>query len=404
MILEDVNFYNNHSVIAGALYSDRSSLELRNSEYAGNTSLAGGGALVCHNAGLYGFSNCLFEDNRAGGSGGAVALLEAIIGRFKNCTIRNNSAKSDVFYASGGGVLVTPYDNVVSFVNCRIENNSAGDFGGGVYAGTKTDFISSLLINNRASTDTIFESGGGAIYMYTSENTILNCTFANNEGNIGTTILSEDAHIGFVNTILWDDEVGTDAKIYLSSIEETPSINVSSSNINGGQGVIRGSLEFEVHWGKGNIEADPLFEMPGIDFRLSDESPCIDTGRLDTLQFVIPFTDLDGNDRIYRDSIDMGCFENQTAFGIPENISNPGLFVYPNPARGHIYLKNRSGADVDGVVQISDSYGRILQDEEIHLDQNTIRSLNVVGLKNGIYFLRVVEERETSTFRFLIAE
>ena len=78
MILDDVNFIDNHSVIAGALYSDRSSLEIMNSTYSGNTSTAGGGALVCHNAGLYGFTNCLFEDNRAGGSGGAIALLEMI--------------------------------------------------------------------------------------------------------------------------------------------------------------------------------------------------------------------------------------------------------------------------------------------------------------------------------------
>jgi hypothetical protein len=61
-----------------------------------------------------------------------------------------------------------------------------------------------------------------------------------------------------------------------------------------------------------NIDEDPLFkDINNANFRLSENSPCINAGAPDTTGLHIPFYDVDGHARISGDTIDMGAYENQ---------------------------------------------------------------------------------------------
>jgi len=101
-ILENIIFSDNASAIAGAIYSNNTDLNIRSCSFTGNSSHAGGGALVCHNSGILLVEHSVFENNIASGSGGAIALLQAINARFNYCSILNNVSESDLFLSDGG--------------------------------------------------------------------------------------------------------------------------------------------------------------------------------------------------------------------------------------------------------------------------------------------------------------
>jgi predicted outer membrane repeat protein len=399
--LENCLFQYNESVVAGALYCNNSSIDIDRSIFQNNMSLAGGGAFVAHHSGVFSIDDCIFQNNYANGSGGAIALLEGVWARFRDCTIVDNISQSELYLADGGGVLIPPYDNKVIFINCNISNNKAGDYGGGVYATSPSQFISCLFNSNSAALDMTGPGGGGAITMSLGGYQILNSTFSGNTGGEGTTILCEDADFYLINSIIWDDTIGTDSKIYLSMVEETPHLHISNCDIEGGQQVIRGSGFYVLDWASGNIDENPLFEILGIDFSLSNESPCIDTGRTDTLQLLIPSNDIAGNPRIFRDEIDIGCYENQFPFGIYETSLEPDFLVYPNPARELFYIRSEN-ENFEGKLLLTDISGRKILEKMINISSGGIIKQSITAVPPGIYILNLISKRQSYTRKLLI--
>ena len=400
--LEKCFFQNNQSVVAGALYTDNSSMDIDECSFENNMSRAGGGAFVAHHSGVLSIDDCLFNNNFANGSGGAIAILEGVWARFRDCTITDNTSETDLYLADGGGVLITPYDNEVTFINCNISYNMAGDYGGGVYATSASQFISCLFNSNQAALDSSGPGGGGAILMSLANIPVLNCTFSGNTGGDGSTILCEDANFSLINTIIWDDTVSPDSKIFLSSIEEPPQLLVSHCDIEGGQGVIRGTGAYEVMWTSGNINENPRFEIPGMDFSLSNESPCIDTGRIDTLQLLIPSTDIAGNPRIYRGVIDMGCYENQFPFGILELKAQSDLLIYPNPACNFVNIHSELEYAFNGSLILTDINGRELITERIIILPYSTYRQQLNGIPSGLYILSIVSEDNKISKKIII--
>ncbi len=400
MILENIFFEGNESVVAGAIYSDNTSLEIRNSSFVRNTSQGGGGALVCHNSGIYGIRNCLFERNSAGGSGGAIAILERINAHITDCIFIDNSASSEQYIAAGGGVFITINNNEANFTNCKFSSNLSSHYGGAVHAASYTNYVNCLFTNNEAGSGP--DHGGGAVFSYGSINNLMNCTFSGNRGAEGSTIMGLDAEIGLINSIIWDDTISSVSKIFLSSYDDPTSIHVTTSDIEGGKGAIRGFGDYHIDWSSGNIEEPPLFEIPGIDFSLSNESPCIDTGRLDTLQLLIPATDLAGNPRLYRGEIDMGCYENQTAFSVPEFQIDQEIIIYPNPAREYFYIRNDSKEVFKGKLILADRTGRHVSEESVNIDRHGISRQTVSSLSAGLYYLILASDKKIITKKLII--
>ncbi|MCK4823673.1 T9SS type A sorting domain-containing protein [bacterium] len=398
--LLNVDFQYNESLVAGALYSDNSSMDIEACTFQNNMSQAGGGAFVCHNSGVMDIENCLFENNHANGSGGAIAFLEGMQAQLLNCTITDNTSESEIYLADGGGVLITPYDNEVSFVNCNISWNWAEDFGGGLYTASPTQLIGCLFHGNMMPC--LQESRGGAITLGETSMQVINTTFVDNYALIGTTIYCEDAELAMINTILWDTPGVDESKIFLSTNVNPPALFVDHSNIQGGMNYISGSGGYIVNWASGNINEIPHFMLPGEDFSLAWNSPCINAGRSDTLFLLIPPEDIAGNPRIMGGEIDMGCYEYQGPISIPEISIEQEFLVYPNPAGDYIYLKSETEIDFIGNLILTDFSGRILLNRKINISSGELIRQTLKGLPSGFYILNLLSNEHSYAKKLII--
>jgi len=176
---------------------------------------------------------------------------------------------------------------------------------------------------------------------------VINATIGNNHSTNNTggglSILEEGVHVEVINSIIYGN---FPHNIALRNNHEIPSsLTVSHSLVGGGLAGIYYSGNFDVHWGEGNIDADPLWlEVVDPDYdgdyhyMLSEHSPARNAGTLDIPNFEFPLYDLAGNPRIYGDSIDIGAYEWNPEASIDDNdtyhaisLHNYNLHNYPNP-------------------------------------------------------------------------
>jgi len=190
--------------------------------------------------------------------------------RISDCIISNSSTDR-----GGGGISIT--ESNVSLHNCIIADNFAEYGGGGIFYQNDSQIeIENCIVTENASPN----FGGGGLCSYESSSTIYNTVISQNNSGQGGGFYSYNSNSILVNCILWENAV--DEVNYTG-----PNPEISYSNILGG-------------WeGEGNIDADPRFFDPeNGDFRLTVNSPCIDTG---DPTFKVP---LGGGSRI-----DMGAYE-----------------------------------------------------------------------------------------------
>jgi hypothetical protein len=88
--------------------------------------------------------------------------------------------------------------------------------------------------------------------------------------------------------------------------------------------------------------------------------------------------------------------------GIVHSISNPqGILVYPNPGNGQYLL---DWADIPKGEEINltvmDALGRQVKVFSCHADGNPI-SLDLLGIKPGQYFIRLVSKNESAFIRLI---
>ena len=304
-----------------------------------------------------------------------------------NCIITGNRASS---FCSGVGAGIHSLGGSPTIINCTFINNRAfglesGAAGGGIFCGTGSPLIANCtFIGNTALTGEGVASGG-ALFTSTGNAIVVNCTFSANSSDTGggmknlnssPTVIncafseniassccgdsgggmhnSHDSSAVVINSILWNNS--PDQLLDAFGAATT----VTYSNVQGG-------------WsgaGLNNIDADPLFVLPGncciphdgpgcddpgcqalvcgacpfccavpwaqfcVDLaadlcgdlcfsrRLSPGSPCIDAGDNTAVPADIT-TDLDGNPRFVDDPdtvdsgmgdppiVDMGAYEFQ---------------------------------------------------------------------------------------------
>ncbi len=187
-----------------------------------------------------------------------------------NTIISNNSANT------GAGIY---YENAnLEFSKLEINNNSATQFGGGLYLYESCPIIGNPIIvyenlaqdgagvcckgtisdlNNMVIVDNSAEEYGGGIYCTDNSNiTMKNITIANNSANEGTGVYA-DGNINMTNSIAWD------------SVYES---------VNGA--VTATYCDIKNGWpGEGNIDANPcLADITNLNYSLLQTSPCIDSG------------------------------------------------------------------------------------------------------------------------------
>jgi len=212
-------------------------------------------------------------------------------------------------YASGGGIYCDK-NSSPTVKNCVFSGN-VGTYGAGLYC----DYASPTIINCTFSGNTATHSGGG-IYCRYSFATITNCTFSgNNASNFGGGIRSLESRPTITNCIIWGNIRGEIS----SAAPGTGRLpTVTYSDVQGG------------YTGEGNIDDDPLF-VSGIDYHLTEGSPCIDQGTSEGA----PDHDIDGDSRPLGEGYDMGSDEYvsaspQFAIDIKVNGSNGPLTITEN--------------------------------------------------------------------------
>ena len=179
----------------------------------------------------------------------------------RNCVIKNSSA------AYGGGVCLSV--SSASLTNCTIVDNSATYGAAGIFSYVSDPVIKHCTISGNSAIS------GGGVFFYNSDPSMTNCVIAGNSATYGPQIV----------------------------LTVVSNLDVSYSNIEGGQWMAYVEPDCALTWGAGNIDSDPLF-VGGGDYHLTAGSPCIDAGTDAGV-----YRDIDGEDRPFGPASDIGSDE-----------------------------------------------------------------------------------------------
>ena len=121
--------------------------------------------------------NCRVEDNTAHNSGGGIRIAECDTVTIDGCIINGNSAIADA--ATGGGVSVSRADTLY-FNDCEITRNHAGNTVGGFAGGFYLFECSGEFMNNLVTWNSSKGTGCSGNMEGTGSITMRNCTIADN--------------------------------------------------------------------------------------------------------------------------------------------------------------------------------------------------------------------------------
>ena len=321
-------------------------------------------------------SNCIITENTAMKGAGIHCYSDTVFHSepiIINCTFSYNDADF-----TGGGIDAGEYSSPI-IINCSVFGNTVGEYGGGIYAGNYSRIYNSIIAENEARVHAgIFawdncivercrisnnhaighDNGGGGVgasnntmirnceitqntaeqgagVYLSGESTLINCTIVGNiaEQNAGGILCWGNSPI-IANCILWENSAPEGPQIYIGGYADP--LTISYSDVQGGEAgvfVETGTLS----WEEGNIDADPLFILPGSNYHLRPGSPCIDAGTDAGV-----YTDIDGQTRPWGAGFDMGSDEFSTEpCSTIASSGNQFLALYLIPALALIVLSRR---------------------------------------------------------------
>ncbi len=341
-------------VLGGAARVERCAFAFNRS---GDLARTGSGGAVFVVDGTPTFTDCTFDDNRAGGAdlarGGAVFLANGDT-TFVRCAFTRNLAQhvDQIFGTSYGGALCA-YSGAVTLVNCRFADNAAVAVDSAHGGALRVIFASASLVNCVWSSNVSLGTPGygGAVSLNRGTAEIVGCTFWANRAEasgpfgfaveVGGVFAETGAVVDLRNSILWGN---TEAGARGEGAQVSAGVSIDTSCIEGWTGGLGGV---------GNFGLDPLFVDPlGIDgtagtldddLTLGAGSPCIDAGNAAALPADVADLDadtdiaedlpLDAGDaaRIAAGAVDMGAYERSpwvTVGGGTQNLAEaPRLYV-----------------------------------------------------------------------------
>ena len=232
---------------------------------------------------------------------------------FSNLIMQDDDSQAIVF----GGELYPDYVPQYSVQNCLFSNINCNDRG--------------TLLHGR-------------IYPVVN---ITNCTFAGQNGN--GEALMVNGIVTISNCVFYNNRSKEIAINPMDGSGITTTLTLNNNLIRNGFSDIWQAPGNTINYNDTNITGNPLF-LGGDDinnpfyYSLSEYSPCINTGTVDTTGLNLLPYDLAGNWRVWDGRIDMGCFE----FGAPlvanddpmvPALQNGLLSAYPNPFIAFTNLK-----------------------------------------------------------------
>ncbi len=287
-----------------------SRLDVQDTDFIENQGADGGG--ISFHSSLGSVRNCQFRENTCRNVGGGISLFESDP-EFTEVQVVGNQTNRQ-YYGYGGGISIDRSSPI--FDLALISENHANYSGGGVLVGRASApvFTNSEISNN---------SGYGGFTVYAEEESnpqLTNCTVFGNTNN--GVVLRQLVNLELSNSIIWNNQ---QAQLHFD--RDGGSVTVSYSNVQDGREAIQDFDHWDITWGDGNIDADPLFADPeNGDLRLTEMSPCIDAGAAlivvegDTL-VNIPEEDYN------HEAPDMGAYESDFQ-GVPDIAVEPDEFDF----------------------------------------------------------------------------
>ena len=283
LIINNSIFQKDSAAVGGSISTFLYDVKISNSIFQSNRAMYFGGAVELVDSKYLGTNN-LFSGNRAGESGGALSTELFLDGEQEGAQM----AKVDNHTRKNRKNIIGKYNN-------RKKWSSLKALGEGFDIGL-TKIINSTFAGNKAV------DGGGAIDLYDTQDTIINCVIWDN------IVTGVEAPISSNGILYTSDGFMNDTVYILNTLLQESNGNGGTWNSHTGQD------------GGGNIDTDPFFKTPidpsdspqlGGDFRVLPCSPIINAGdTTDVLSLINPL-DLDGNPRVKDDNVDMGPYEFQ---------------------------------------------------------------------------------------------
>lgn len=213
---------------------------------------------------------------------------------YSSPTIRNCIFTNNVVSASGAGMLNENASPAIT--NCVFSKNATTSrttsWGGGI----RNQFSSPAITNCTFLGNT--SAFGGGMDNSSSSPIITNCTFSSNTARDGGGISNSSSSPVITNTIIWANTSGGVGHGIRNVGASTPIITYCD-------------IQDGVAIGTGNISTDPKFvNAASEDYRLLSCSPAVNAGNNASNSIT---ADLDGNPRIYENTVDMGTYELQVA-------------------------------------------------------------------------------------------
>lgn len=258
---------------------------------------------------------------------------------------------------AGGAIFIDGVSKLI-IRNSIFTNNWATWYGGAIYCEDANPVFENLLIYNN-----IAERNGGGICFESHSSakpTLINLTIVCNKAQYGGGISCDwGCTPTFHNTIIWNNYATEGSQIYLG--EENADPDFSNCIIGGGKGAFRGVGALLKYNGlySNCLDIDPLFVNESQNnYQLKNNSFAINTG---TLTNNLKGLDLNGNNRIFGESIDIGAYESngahqnriplleknadvQTKVGTPVNVAIS--FFDPDISDVHVIAINSDNANV----------------------------------------------------------
>ena len=299
-----------------------------------------------------------------------------------NLTLRNAVFHHNRTVCAGGLGIQRCKDYTVKVSNMLAYKNYVMHYGGGLATAD-----SNAELNNLTIVDNYCGGGGGAgMQTAFDANPVLNnCIFWGNH-----------AIMNIVGTDTMEYYYGS--QIWLWGASCFPVFNYGLVQY-GLDSINNGEYLPEGHYND-MIDVNPLFvNALTHDYRLSEGSPCVDTGVTDTTGLFIPATDLAGGARIVNNRIDMGCYEfgnsNVDEVAFVGNIA----YVFPNPLNDNSLCVFSLGKKSDVTIRLVSLDGKEVYKEDCGtLDAGVNRISLEAMLKNlenkNTMYLLIIDTQE----------
>lgn len=277
----------------GGVTNIYSSPTFTNCTISGNTAGARGGGLYDYQS-TPTLTDCTISTNTAH-EGGGISNKKSSDPVISQCTLSGNTA-------TAGGAISNYSNSSPELTDCILTGNMATE-GAGAWNSLNS---SPTLVNCVISGNTATSAGGGVFSEFTSNPALINCTLSGNSAEYGGAVYNNsNASATLTNSILWGDTASNSGNEIGSGEAGTNTTNVSFSDVEGGTNGV-----------DNNIVADPEFiRAVGAngptdfgDLQIADSSPAVNAGSNAAIPNGVT-TDLAGNTRIIRTTVDMGAYE-----------------------------------------------------------------------------------------------